>query len=189
MKNINTLKSQFEYYKLLGDKTFSQLSEPELFWQFNAESNSIGIIVKHLHGNMLSRWTDFLTTDGEKSWRKRDDEFEATITSKAELISKWEEGWACLFNALDAVNETNEDTIVYIRNQGHTIEEACIRQLAHYASHVGQIIYIGRMLAGEKWESLSIPKGDSKAYNKDKFSMPKRKEHFTEEFLKSKSEK
>jgi len=137
---------------------------------------------------MLSRWTDFLTSDGEKPWRNRDDEFESTIKSKAELFSKWEEGWACLFKALDTVNETNQDTLVYIRNQGHTIEETYIRQLAHYASHVGQIVYIGRILAAEKWDSLSIANGNSKEYNEAMFSKPKSKEHFTEEILKPKSE-
>lgn len=174
-------KKQFEYYKQLGDKTFSQMKEQDLFWQFNEESNSIAIIVNHLHGNMLSRWTDFLTTDGEKEWRNRDEEFEASIETKEEMLAKWEEGWKCVFTALDSVNETNQDTIVYIRNQGNTIEEACLRQLAHYAYHVGQIVYAGRMKTGEYWQSLSIPKGDSKKYNADKFSKPKRREHFTDD--------
>ncbi|MGK0364364.1 MAG: putative pyridoxine 5'-phosphate oxidase superfamily flavin-nucleotide-binding protein [Saprospiraceae bacterium] len=182
-KAIGTRK-QFEYYKLLGNNTFSQLEEQDLFWQYNPESNSIAIIVKHLWGNMLSRWTDFLRSDGEKEWRDRDGEFEVTIKTKEELIKKWNEGWECLFIALDSVSAENAETTVYIRNMGHTITEAVNRQLAHYAYHVGQIVFIGRMIRGSEWQSLSIPKGDSKVYNADKFSQPKRKAHFTDEFLK-----
>ena len=183
---LESARKQFEYYKLLGDKTFRQLNENDFFWQYNPESNSIAIIVKHLWGNMLSRWTDFLSTDGEKTWRDRDQEFEATIKTKAELLEKWEAGWACLFEALESVNEENFDTTIYIRNMGHTITEAINRQLAHYATHVGQIVFIGRMIQGEQWQSLSIPKGKSKAFNEKKFAKPKRKEHFTKEFLEDK---
>ena len=161
----------------------AQLSDEDLFWQYNAESNSIAVIVKHLWGNMLSRWTDFLTSDGEKQWRDREAEFESDIRDREELRQKWEAGWNCLFEALDSINEDNFGTTVYIRNQGHTIVEAINRQLAHYAYHVGQIVYIGRMLKGPEWESLSIPKGGSKAYNREKSSQPKRREHFTREFL------
>lgn len=180
---LESVRKQFEYYKLLGDKTFRQLEETDLFWQYNAESNSIAIIVKHLWGNMRSRWTDFLTTDGEKKWRNRDTEFDADIKTKAELLEKWEEGWTCLFDALESVNFENFDTTIYIRNMGHTIVEAVNRQLAHYAYHVGQIVFLGRMVKGKDWESLSIPKGKSTAYNQAKFAEPKRKAHFTDEFL------
>jgi len=182
----NFLKStrlQFEYYQSLGEKTFNQLDEENFFWQPNAESNSIAIIVNHLHGNMMSRWTNFLTEDGEKTWRKRDEEFEDIIQSKAELLQKWNEGWACLFNALDSVNEENFNQLVYIRNQGHTVIEAFLRQLAHYAYHVGEIVYLGRQIKGAEWQSLSIPKGKSKEFNAKKFSQEKRQEHFTKEFL------
>jgi len=178
------VRKQFAYYKLLGENTFAQLKEEDLFWQYNPESNSIAIIVKHLWGNMLSRWTDFLVSDGEKEWRDRDGEFEATIQTKEELIDKWNEGWECLFNSLDSVNIDNADTTIYIRNMGHTIMEAVNRQLAHYAYHIGQIVFIGRMIRGAEWQSLSIPKGNSKTYNAGKFSQPKRKAHFTDEFLK-----
>lgn len=181
---LESVHKQFQYYKMLGDKTFVQLSEEEIFWQYHDESNSIAIIVKHIWGNMLSRWTDFLTTDGEKAWRKRDEEFLADIKSKEELIQKWEEGWACLFLALDTVNEKNFDTTIYIRNMGHTITEAINRQLAHYAYHIGQIVFIGKMIKDNQWKSLSIPKGASKNYNAKKFADPKRKAHFTDEFLK-----
>ena len=176
---------QFKYYKLLGEKTFAQLKETDLFWQYNDANNSIAIIVKHLNGNMLSRWTEFLTSDGEKKWRNRDGEFEASIKTRAELRVRWEEGWKCLFEALEGINKDNFNTTIYIRNQGHTIVEAINRQLAHYAYHVGQIVFIGGMIRGEKWTSLSIPKGKSKDYNREKFSIEKHKEHFTKEFLDS----
>lgn len=175
---------QFQYYKLLGERTFNQLDEKDLFWQFNNASNSIAIIVNHLWGNMKSRWSDFLNTDGEKEWRQRDLEFENIIQSKNELIEKWEDGWQCLFIALESINENNFDTVIYIRNQGHTIVEAINRQLAHYAYHVGQIVFIGRMIKDGEWESLSIPKGQSSAFNQEKFSKEKKKAHFTDEFLK-----
>ncbi|WP_340203479.1 DUF1572 family protein [Ascidiimonas sp. W6] len=180
---LESVQKQFAYYKLLGDKTFNQLTDDQLFWQYNPESNSIAIIVKHLWGNMLSRWTEFLTTDGEKEWRDRDAEFEADIKNREELLSKWEEGWSGLFKALESVDETNFDTVIYIRNMGHTIMEAINRQLAHYAYHIGQLVYVGRMVAGTSWKSLSIPKGDSVTYNALKFAKPKHKEHFTNEFL------
>ena len=181
---LESAKKQFQYYKHLGDKSFDQLEEADLFWQYNPESNSIAIIVNHLSGNMKSRWTDFLNSDGEKTWRNRDQEFEDLIKSKAELLEKWEEAWTCLFIALDSINEDNFDTIVYIRNIGHTITEAVNRQMAHYAYHVGQITYIARMIKGKNWTSLSVPKGQSKAYNKEKFSKEKHRGHFTDGFLK-----
>lgn len=184
---LNSTRKQFEYYKILGDKTFAQLEEQELFWQYNNESNSIAIIVKHLWGNMRSRWTNFLTSDGEKEWRNREAEFDADIKDKTELLAKWEEGWNCLFSALDSINLDNFNTTIYIRNQGHTIVEAVNRQLAHYAYHIGQIVYLGRMSKGVGWQSLSIPKGQSQEYNSRKFAQPKRKEHFTKEFLDSQS--
>lgn len=182
---LESIRKQFEYYKLLGERTIAQLDEAELFWQYNQTSNSIAILVNHLWGNMLSRWTDFLTTDGEKEWRERDQEFEASIKTKTELLEKWERGWKCLFQALDSIDEDNFDTIVYIRNMGHTIVEAINRQLAHYAYHIGEIVFIGKMQKGVNWQSLSIPKGQSKDYNQDKFSQPKRKQHFTDEYLKN----
>lgn len=181
---LTSVRLQFEYYKKLGERTFEQVPEEAIFWQYNSASNSIAVIVKHLWGNMLSRWTDFLTADGEKTWRDRDGEFEADIQSKVELLEKWEAGWACLFAALDTVNADNFDTVIYIRHKGHTVVEAVNRQLAHYAYHIGQLVFIGRMIAGEEWTSLSIPKGESKTYNAQRFAKPKHREHFTEEFLK-----
>ena len=180
---LNSARKQFEYYKALGDRTFAQLSDEQLFWQYNEASNSIAIMVKHLWGNMRSRWTDFLYTDGEKGFRNRDSEFEADIKDRAELMAKWEEGWTCVFTALDTINTENFQTTIYIRNMGHSITEAINRQLCHYAYHIGQLVYLGRMMKGEAWTSLSISKGGSKAYNAAKFSQPKRQEHFTKEFL------
>lgn len=181
---LESTKKQFEYYKILGDKTIAQLPDDMLFWQYNEESNSIAIIVKHLYGNMLSRWTDFLTTDGEKEWRHRDAEFENNINSKDALIEMWEEGWYCLFNALNSLQDEDFLKTIYIRNQGHSVTEAINRQLAHYPYHVGQMVFIGKMICNENWISLSIPKGNSNTYNAEKFSKEKHKEHFTEEYLK-----
>ena len=186
-KYLGSVNKQFAYYKQLGDQTFAQLKDEDLFWQYNPESNSIAIIVKHMWGNMLSRWTDFLTTDGEKGFRDRDGEFEATIKTKAELLEKWEAGWSCLFDNIEPLEADQMAQTVYIRNMGHTVTEAINRQLAHYAYHVGQIVFLGRMIAGENWKSLSIPKGESKTYNKQKFAQPKRIQHFTDEFLDKKS--
>lgn len=181
---LQNLRQLFEYYQMLGDKTFVQLDEEQIFWQANSDSNSVAIIVKHLWGNMLSRWTDFLTSDGEKEWRDREAEFESDIADMAELKAKWAEGWACLFTALDSINEENMDSLIYIRNQGHTIIEAANRQLTHYAYHVGQIVFLAKLIKGEEWKSLSIPKGQSKAYNEAKFAEEKRKENFATEILK-----
>jgi len=180
---LASTKKQFTYYQLLGDRTFEQLSDDDLFWQSPSENNSIAIIVNHMHGNMMSRWTDFLTTDGEKDFRNRDQEFEYLIKTRADLNVKWLEGWKVLFTALESVNEDNFDQLVYIRNQGHTITEAINRQLAHYAYHVGQIVLIGQMRRGKDWQSLSIPKGASKKYNQQKFAQEKKRGHFTDEFL------
>ncbi|SFT14026.1 DUF1572 domain-containing protein [Mucilaginibacter polytrichastri] len=180
---LQSARKQFEYYKMLGEKTFAQLTDEQLFWQYNTESNSIATIVKHLWGNMLSRWTDFLTTDGEKASRKREAEFDNDITDRAELMQKWNEGWQCLFTAIDSVNGDNIDTTIYIRNMGHTVTEAINRQLAHYPYHIGQIVFIGKMALNEQWASLSIPRGNSEVYNAGKFAKPKHKEHFTDEFL------
>ena len=185
---LHSIKKQFAYYKLLGDKTFAQVNDEKLFWQYNEDSNSIGSLVKHLAGNMLSRWTDFLNSDGEKEWRNRDAEFENDLKSRAELIDLWEKGWACLFTALDSLTEADLEKEIYIRNQGHSVMEAINRQLAHYPYHVGQIVFLGKMLSNQAWTSLSIAKGKSKNFNDEKFSQVKHKAHFTDEVLKKKKE-
>ncbi|KAA0992435.1 DUF1572 family protein [Dyadobacter aurulentus] len=178
---LSSVIKQFEYYKLLGEKAMAQLSDEALFWQYNEESNSIAVIVNHMAGNMLSRFTDFLTTDGEKPWRDRDLEFENTFSDRQELISYWNKGWDCLLKTLGDLTEPQLGDIVYIRNEGHTVVEAINRQLTHYASHVGQIIFIAKMVANEKWESLSIGRNKSSDYNARKFMQEKSRRHFTED--------
>lgn len=175
---------QFEYYQLLGERAMEQLPEEKLFWQYNDECNSIAIIVKHLCGNMLSRWTDLLTTDGEKEWRNRDAEFENDVPTRTALLTIWGEGWQCLLNTLRQLTEDDLQKIIYIRNQGHTVMEAINRQLAHYPYHIGQIVFIAKMAAGNNWKSLTIPKGNSVSFNAEMFSAPKSKQHFTDEVLK-----
>ena len=156
--------SQFTQYKMLAEKTFSQLSDDQLLLASGNESNSIAVIVKHMWGNMCSRWTDFLTSDGEKDWRKRDAEFENDLLTREVVMQKWEEGWACLFNALQALSKKDLEKFVTIRSQPLTVTDAIFRQLTHYAYHVGQIVYIGKMLSNDNWKSLSIPRGGSAAY-------------------------
>lgn len=178
---LRSVRKQFEYYKSLGDKTFEQIDDTNIHWQFNEDSNSISIIVKHIVGNMLSRWTNFLTEDGEKEWRQRDTEFEDTYQNKEELINAWEKGWQCLFDAITPLTSTDLERIIYIRNQGHTVTEAINRQLAHYSYHIGQIVFLSKMITNNQWKSLSIPKGKSTSYNAEKFSKEKGRRHFTED--------
>lgn len=183
MNTIPFLKSalrQFNYYKTLGEGAMAQTEDDILFWQPNEESNSIAIIVKHLWGNMLSRWTNFLTEDGEKNWRERDAEFENDITTREELMQKWNDGWKCLFDALATITDEDLEKIIYIRNEGHTILEAINRQLCHYPYHVGQIVYLAKLAKNQDWQSLSIPRNKSGAYNADKFSQEKGIRHFTD---------
>ena len=181
---LDSVKKQFLYYKTLGEKAIDQLETNQLFQSPNEDSNSIAIIMQHLAGNMLSRWTDFLTTDGEKEWRNRDEEFETIIQTKEELIELWNKGWNCFFYALNSLTSSQLDTIIYIRNEGHTVIEAINRQLAHYPYHIGQIVFYAKILKETNWNSLSIPKNDSKKYNSDKFSKEKSIKNFTDEELK-----
>ena len=183
---LESIIKQFEYYKLLGEKTFAQLTGEQLMWEYTQDCNSIATIVKHLWGNMLSRWTDFLTEDGEKTWRDRDAEFENDIADRQELMDKWNEGWKCLFEALKPLSDHDLEREIFIRNQGHTVVEAINRQLAHYAYHVGQIVYIGKIAQKDSWQTLSIAKGQSKQFNAQKFAKEKHRQHFTDEFLKGK---
>lgn len=178
---LSSIIKQFEYYKSLGDKTLSQLSFEETQWQNDEHANSIAIIVKHISGNMLSRWTNFLTEDGEKSWRQRDDEFVDSFKTNEDLIACWENGWLCLFNAIKPLKTKDLEDVIYLRNQGHTVTEAINRQLAHYAYHIGQIVFLGKLIKGDEWQSLSIPKGGSKRYNTEKFSKEKGRRHFTDD--------
>jgi hypothetical protein len=170
---MNTFQSEFlqtairrlKYYKDLAEKSFEQLDDADFHYQFNEESNSIAIIIQHMAGNMLSRWTNFLTEDGEKPWRQRDDEFAIHAYNKEELIAIWEKGWKCVLDTLAALKEDDLLKTVTIRQESLTVTDAINRQLAHYPYHVGQIAYIGRMVKGPEWKSLSIPKGGSANYN------------------------
>ena len=177
---LENLIKLLEYYKSLGERAFAQLDDEEIHLEPADQANSVAIIVKHLWGNMMSRWTNFLTEDGEKEWRNRDEEFESTIKSRQEFNEKWEEGWHAFLGALRALNEEDLNKTVFIRNEGHTVMDAIHRQLAHYASHIGQIIYLGKIIKGEEWQTLSIAKGESKAYNQEKFSQEKRDQFFTD---------
>lgn len=156
---------EFQRYETLGRKTMEQLSDPDLLHQPAQEVNSIAVTVKHLHGNMMSRWTDFMTEDGEKEWRERDGEFEDTLKTREEVYDLWTEGWNLVFDTLEKMRISEIEHKVVIRGEEHTVIEATNRQLCHYAYHVGQMVLIGKMLIGEKWESLSIPRGKSKEFN------------------------
>lgn len=184
---LESVRKQFDYYRSLGEKTMLQVTDEQLFWQYNPESNSIAMIVQHLSGNMLSRWTDFLTTDGEKETRNREAEFEPVLPTREAVLHSWNAGWDCLLNALQSLRTQDLERIIYIRNMGHTVQEAINRQLAHYPYHIGQIVFIGKMVCNDQWHSLSIPKGKSSDYNSDKFAQPKRREHFTDEYTRKKN--
>ncbi|GAA4786883.1 DUF1572 domain-containing protein [Olivibacter ginsenosidimutans] len=178
---LESLIKQFNYYKMLGEKAMDQVPEEKLSWQYNENSNSIAIIVNHLVGNMLSRFTDFLTADGEKPWRNRDTEFEESLSGRTELMAHWHKGWQCLLTTVEQLTADQLQAIVYIRNDGHTVIEALNRQLAHYAYHIGQIVYIAKMVRDNDWQSLSIPRHKSSNYNTRKFAQEKGKRHFTDD--------
>nr|WP_315196903.1 DUF1572 family protein [uncultured Flavobacterium sp.] len=178
---LESVKKQFLYYKMLGEKAIEQLEPEQLFVSVNDDTNSIAVIVKHLSGNMLSRWTDFLTTDGEKETRNRDGEFENDLQTKEEVLATWNAGWYCFLGTLDSLKPEQLSEIIYIRNEGHTVIEAINRQLAHYPYHIGQIVFYAKQLKNSEWESLSIPKNKSNSYNADKFAQEKTIKNFTEE--------
>ena len=157
----------FRHYKKLGERAMAQCPDEGLFVMLDAESNSIAIIVKHMAGNMRSRWKDFLTTDGEKPDRNRDTEFEAPPKTRAELMGMWEGGWKYLFDALEPLSESDLARTVTIRSEPHSVMQAINRQVAHYAHHVGQIVLLAKHFAtkaGKKWETLSVPRGQSKQF-------------------------
>ncbi|OJU76486.1 MAG: hypothetical protein BGO09_16315 [Bacteroidetes bacterium 47-18] len=178
---LESVKKQFRYYRMLAEKSMEQLEAEQLFWQYNQESNSIAVLVNHMAGNMLSRFTDFLTSDGEKPWRNRDAEFTNTFADKNQLMQRWHEGWECLMQTLDQLSGADLETIVYVRNDGHTVTEAINRQLAHYAYHVGQIVFIAKMLKNTDWQTLSIARNRSAEYNQRKFTQDKERRHFTDD--------
>ena len=159
---LNSVIKRFNEYKALGEKTFDQLKDEEMHYQPNEASNSIAVIIQHLHGNMLSRWVNFLTEDGEKEWRKRDEEFETHQFSKEQLIEKWNEGWKVFLDTLESLKEDDLLKTITIRSQPIAVIDAINRQMAHYSYHIGQIVYIGRWIKSDAWQSLSIPKNRSK---------------------------
>jgi hypothetical protein len=163
---LRTAIRRVKYYKELGDKTFDQLNnDADFHYQPNQESNSIAVIIQHITGNMLSRWTNFLSEDGEKSWRERDDEFAIHNYTKSQLIEIWEKGWKCFVDTLESLEEADLLKTIHIRQEQLSAVDAINRQLAHYPYHIGQIVYLGRMIRDEAWKNLSIPKGQSQQYN------------------------
>lgn len=180
---LESARKQFLYYKTLGEKAMHQLDPEQLFCTPNEDTNSIAVIVRHLSGNMLSRWTDFLTADGEKEWRDRDAEFTSGFETAEDLWREWEKGWSCLFSAIGPLTDRDLDTIIYIRNEGHTVMEAINRQLAHYPYHIGQIVFFAKMIKRGEWDSQSIPKNKSNDYNAGKFSKEKTIRNFTDDEL------
>ena len=177
---LPSIRKQFAYYRQLGQRTLDQVPDEGLHWEYQPGQNSLAVIVKHLHGNMLSRWTNFLTEDGEKTWRQREAEFDNDLPDRAAIQQAWTEGWSCLEAALVPLTTADLERIIYIRNDGHTVMEAINRQLCHYSYHVGQMVLLGKMIQGEQWESLSIPRGQTKAFNDQKFQQEKARRHFTD---------
>jgi hypothetical protein len=159
--------TRFKYYKHLADKTFAQLSEADMHWRPSADSNNIAIIIQHMYGNMMSRFTNFLAEDGEKPWRKRDAEFESMEVSKQDLIDFWETGWSHVLATISSLTDEQLLQDVSIRSEKLKAYDAVLRQLAHYSYHVGQIVTIGKMIKDKDFISLSIAKGASAAFNKE----------------------
>ena len=160
---------QFRKYKEMGEKAMAQISDDDFFAELSVVDNSLAIIVKHMGGNMRSRWRDFLTSDGEKDDRHRDTEFEIYDSdSKKSLMQKWQERWQLCFEAIEPLKPEDLEKTIYIRGEANTVLEAINRQLTHYAYHVGQIVYLARHFAGKNWKSLSIPKGESDSYDVSK---------------------
>jgi hypothetical protein len=157
----------FNYYKKLGDRAMAQCPDAGLFATLDAESNSIAIIVKHMSGNMRSRWTDFLTTDGEKPDRHRDTEFEEPPKTRAELIEMWDRGWKYLFDALTPLSDADLVRTITIRTEPHSVMQAINRQVAHYSYHVGQIVFLAKHAAANNWQALTVPRGQSKQFAAD----------------------
>lgn len=181
MSKIGVYHKQFQYYRLLAENAIDQISDEQMFEEPSPESNSIAVIMKHMAGNMLSRWSNIFESDGEKPWRNRDDEFVNTFSSKSEIIEYWNQGWGRLENILEEVSDADLETIIYIRNMGCTLHDAIIRQISHYAYHIGQIVFIARLLNVNGFESLSIPKGDSSKYNEERFAREKEIIHFIDD--------
>lgn len=178
---ISSAEKLFRYYKQLAEKAMSQLTEEQIFSRPTVHENSIAIIVQHMSGNMLSRWTDIFKTDGEKEWRNRDQEFEDNFKTKTGLLNYWEEGWYTLFTTLEKLTYEDLERVIYIRSMGHTVTEALTRQLCHYAYHVGQIILLSKQSKKSAWKYLSIAPGESVAYNENKNKDGRRQIHFADD--------
>jgi hypothetical protein len=163
--HIEDSLSLFRYYKKLGEGAMAQVADEQLFVALDPEMNSIALIVKHMAGNLRSRWTDFLTCDGEKPDRNRDSEFETPPATRAALMEMWEAGWNCLFTALEPLSESDAGRTVTIRGEAHSVVQAINRQLCHYAYHVGQIVFLAKHLQSAQWKSLSVPRGQSGHFN------------------------
>ena len=162
---LEEIRRQMRGYKRLADGALAQISEEEFFRELDPESNSIAILVKHIAGNLRSRFTDFLTTDGEKSDRNRDQEFEVGNADRASFLKAWESGWKTLFDTLDTLKPENVERTVTIRSEPHTVLQALNRALAHHAMHVGQIVYLAKYFRSEKWTTLSVPRGKTDEFN------------------------
>lgn len=156
----------FEVNKRLADRAVEQVADDKLHVALDAHTNSIAVIMKHVAGNLTSRWTDFLTTDGEKPGRNRDAEFEDTFTFRAELLACWERGWACLLETLNRLTPEDCGKTVLIRGEPHSVPLALERSLGHTCYHIGQIVQVARIHAGDKWNTLTIPRGGSEQFNK-----------------------
>lgn len=163
---LHGAKSRFREQKSFAERAVAQVADSAMHQSLDEHTNSIVVIMKHLAGNLTSRWTDFLTTDGEKEWRNRDTEFVDDLRSRDELMERWEAGWACLLGAVEALTPADLNRVVTIRGHDHTVIDAIIRTLDHNAYHVGQIIMLARHFAGENWETLTVPPGGSDAYNR-----------------------
>jgi hypothetical protein len=156
----------FRYYKRLAERAMGQVTDKQLFQVLDMEANSIAVVVKHMAGNMRSRWTDFLTTDGEKPNRNRDSEFVDPPATRAALLAEWENGWNCLFRAIEPLTDADLARKITIRGEGHSVMQAINRQLAHYPHHVGQIVLLAKHFACDRWESLSVPRNKSTEFNR-----------------------
>jgi len=162
---LDEIRRQFRGHKRMGDRAMEQLRDQDFFVTLDAESNSVAILVKHLAGNMRSRFTDFLTTDGEKPDRFRDQEFDLNAaTTRANVMKWWEDGWSLVFATIDALKPEDVMHTVTIRNEPHTVLQAINRQVAHYAQHIGQIVFLSKHLRSSEWKTLSIPRGKSEDY-------------------------
>jgi uncharacterized damage-inducible protein DinB len=163
---LEAVLDEFHKIKRLADKAIAQLSDEQLHTRIDDESNSVAILMRHMAGNMRSRWTDFLTSDGEKPDRHRDREFDDVAQTRAELLAEWEDGWQCLFDALASLTDADLQRTVIIRAEPHSVYKAISRQVAHYAGHVYQILFLGKHLQGAAWTTLSVPRGQSEEFNR-----------------------